>query len=446
MLLLGTVALGISAASFALIYTVVSQTVGATQDRLLSAAIASIVDKLYTEDKEFSLDLPYDTFSLLGAIGEDRVFYKISRRDETITGYEDLPSVSKPGSLLKPTFGEFVYRNKTVRVAAANYPLIISGQTETITIHIAQTKNFEEATLRKIRENFIPLIVIFLLALILLALIAANLITKPLNQFANKIKRRGPNDLRDITQEVPEEIIPVLKSFNGLITKLRNTLQQTETFIAEAAHHIRTPLAVVRSESELALRKSKTPENRNHLRKIIRSVDQTNRSATQLLDHAMVLYRAERPEKVSLVLNECMSSLVQQFEPAASLKDVSINFASVVDIATTMKVDRNLFETAVRNLLDNAIKYSPAEKQIDIKCLTSRGKYKIEIRNEYNSIKKLKISDLFKKFKRGSNAREIAGSGLGLSIAREAIVASKGDLKIRQYDGNLVCATLTLPL
>jgi K+-sensing histidine kinase KdpD len=128
------------------------------------------------------------------------------------------------------------------------------------------------------------------------------------------------------------------------------------------------------------------------------------------------------------------------------LKDVNINFASVVDIATTMKVDRNLFETAVRNLLDNAIKYSPAEKQIDIKCLTSRGKYKIEIRNEYNSIKKLKISDLFKKFKRGSNAREIAGSGLGLSIAREAIVASKGDLKIRQYDGNLVCATLTLPL
>ena len=79
MLLLGTVALGLSAASYALIYTVVSQTVSATQDRLLSAAIASIVDKLYTEGTEFSLDLPYDTFSLLGAIGEDRVFYKIQR-------------------------------------------------------------------------------------------------------------------------------------------------------------------------------------------------------------------------------------------------------------------------------------------------------------------------------------------------------------------------------
>lgn len=107
-LLLGMVALGISAASYALIYTVVAQTVSATQDRLLSAAIASIVDKLYAEGKEISLDLPYDTFSLLGAIGEDRVFYKISNDKLSITGYDDLPTVSKPGSLLRPTFEEFV--------------------------------------------------------------------------------------------------------------------------------------------------------------------------------------------------------------------------------------------------------------------------------------------------------------------------------------------------
>ena len=108
-LLLGLVAIGISALSYALIYSVVAQTVTATQDRLLSAAIASIVDKLYAEDKEISLDLPYDTFSFLGAIGEDRVFYRISNNNISITGYDDLPSISKPGSLLRPTFEEIVY-------------------------------------------------------------------------------------------------------------------------------------------------------------------------------------------------------------------------------------------------------------------------------------------------------------------------------------------------
>ena len=77
---------------------------------------------------------------------------------------------------------------------------------------------------------------------------------------------------------------------NRFIKRLQNSLNKTEIFIAEAAHHIKTPLTVVKSESELALRKSKTPENRVHLRNIIRSVDQTSRSSIQLLEHAMVMY------------------------------------------------------------------------------------------------------------------------------------------------------------
>ena len=445
-LLLGIVAIGISGASFVLINSVVSQTVGATQDRLLSAAIASIVDKLYSEDNEISLDLPYDTFSLLGAMGEDQVFYKISDENTLITGYEDLPTISKPGNLLKPSFEEREYRGKTVRLAAANYPLIVAGQTRILTIQVAQTKNFQETTLQRINENFIPLVVIFLIALVLLAVIAANLITNPLNEFASKVKRRGPNDLRTISQEVPEEVGPLVESFNGLLTKLRNTLKQTETFISEAAHHVRTPLAVVKSESELALRKSKTPENREHLRKIIRSVDQTNRSATQLLDHAMVLYLAERPEATDLNLNECMEGLVQQLAPAAELKDIVINMNNHNIGKTTLKIDRNLFEIAIRNLLDNAIKYSPAEKQIDISCYIVRRHYKIEIRNEQKSDRKLQFSNLFKRFKRGSNAGDVTGSGLGLSIAHEAIVASKGELKIRQPHGDTICAIISLPL
>ena len=214
-LLLGIVAIGISGASFVLINSVVSQTVGATQDRLLSAAIASIVDKLYSEDNEISLDLPYDTFSLLGAMGEDQVFYKISDENTIITGYEDLPTISKPGNLLKPSFEEREYRGKTVRLAAANYPLIVAGQTRILTIQVAQTKNFQETTLQRINENFIPLVVIFLIALVLLAVIAANLITNPLNEFASKVKRRGPNDLRTIIQEVPEEVGPLLSLLTG---------------------------------------------------------------------------------------------------------------------------------------------------------------------------------------------------------------------------------------
>ena len=444
-LLLGCVAIGISGASYVLINSVVSQTVVATQDRLLSAAIASIVDNLYSEDGEVSLDLPYDTFSLLGAIGEDQVFYKISEKNTVITGYVDLPKIANPGNVLNPSFKQFQYRGKAIRLAAVNYPLIINGQTKIITILVAQTMNFQDITLQKISKNFIPIVIIFTLTLVLLALGAANLITNPLNEFATKVQRRGPNDLRKIIQVVPEEVIPLVEAFNDLLKKLRGTLRQTETFIAEAAHHIRTPLAVVKSESELALRKSRTPENREHLRQIIRSVDQTNRSATQLLDHAMVLYRAERPDKTGVMINNCMAGLLQQLAPAAALKDILIKVNDETTGEIFMEVDRNLFETAIRNLLDNAVKYSPVEKQICVNYSATKHHYKIEIKNERIGVKSLNFRGLLKRFKRGSNAAEVPGSGLGLSIANEAIMALKGDLKIFQSRGNTICATVSLP-
>ncbi|MEK9556581.1 MAG: ATP-binding protein, partial [Gammaproteobacteria bacterium] len=71
--------------------------------------------------------------------------------------------------------------------------------------------------------------------------------------------------------------------------------------------------------------------------------------------------------------------------------------------------------------------------------------YKIEIKNERIGVKSLNFRGLLKRFKRGSNAAEVPGSGLGLSIANEAIMALKGDLKIFQSRGNTICATVSLP-
>ena len=96
--------------------------------------------------------------------------------------------------------------------------------------------------------------------------------------------------MRKVEYPTPKELAPLVKSLNGFIIRLKTTLRQTETFISEAAHHIKTPLATVKAESELALYNSKTPENRVHLKNIIRSVDQTSRSSAQLLEHALVLY------------------------------------------------------------------------------------------------------------------------------------------------------------
>ena len=91
LLQLGVVAFVISISLFLLARQVIVQAVTATQDGLLNAAVQSIVDKITVIDGTVSLDLPYDTFSLLGAVGEDRIFYRIAENDRFLTGYEDFP-------------------------------------------------------------------------------------------------------------------------------------------------------------------------------------------------------------------------------------------------------------------------------------------------------------------------------------------------------------------
>lgn len=441
----GFVAIIISTFLFLIVRLVLAQAVTATQDGLLSAAVNSLVDNIYLIDSKVSLDLPYDTFSLLGAVGEDRIFYRVEENGKFLTGYEELAYQGDFGLLNEPAFSTLYFLNETFRAAAIEHIIFIGDDTRSLKIIIAQSQNFQTLVLKKISDNLIIVTLIFLVIALLLAFMTANLAISPINKFADDVKMRGPSDLRKVSDNVPAELIPLARSLNGFITRFRTALRQTETFIAEAAHHIRTPLAVVKSESELALRKSKTPENRDHLRKIIRSVEQTNRSASQMLDHAMVLYLTERPEKQLFPINRSLQDTVNQFIPAAELRDLEISFTSQIKPKQMVTLDRTLLETVFRNLLDNALKYSKEETEIQVIAIERNSLLEIRIINTTDRPERLNTSQIFQKFKRGSVSKDIIGSGLGLSIALEAANAIDAKITIKKQKGGTVCASLFLP-
>ena len=442
---LGFVAFAISLCVFLITRIVVSQAITATQDGLLTASIQSVIDKIYVVENTVSVDLPYDTFSLLGAVGEDRIFYRIDESGQFLTGYSDFPMPNKFGNIQEPEFSNLKYMGETLRMAAIENIVFAMDKPHELRIIIAQSQNFQKSIASRISSNLILITFFFFMIAILFAFLTANLTIKPIDLFAKDVKMRGPNNLRKVSVDVPTELRPLAQSLNEFISRFRSTLRQTETFIAEAAHHIRTPLSVVKSESELALRKSKTPENRERLRTIIKSVDQTNRSASQLLDHAMVLYRAERPEPEEFSIQHAISEIVTQFKLAADLRDLDLIFSTEVSAKKTVHLDRTLFETSVRNLLDNALKYALAETLIIVEFSQIKNNFRLTIKNEYLSAPFLDQKQLFKKFKRGEQTKEIIGSGLGLSIVMEAVSAIGASIDIRKIKGDIVCATLLVP-
>ena len=438
---LGIVTILIAFSLFFLLKNITNQIMTTTQDRLLTASLNSIIDKFYTSNKDISLDLPYDTFSLLGAISEDKLFYKIDYNDKFLTGYQKFPMVLKYGNLRKPIFYDLIFENEKIRVAAIKHSIYVNGKKNLLFIKIGQTLNFQSSISSQITNNLLLIILIFMVLSIILVLLATRIALQPITLLANDLNKRKPNDLTLVKNNVPIELAPLILSLNSFVKKFRGVLRTTETFVAEAAHHIRTPLAIVKSESEIAFLKSKTKSNREHLRNIIRSIDETNRYTTQLLDNAMVLYRLEKLEKENFSITKSLVHLINVFKPAAELKD--INFSTTFNFKSKFIVtDKLLFETAIRNLIDNSIKYAPIETNINLDYKFFNNIHEIKINNQINKKLNTSKSTLFKRFYRGQNSKNIVGSGLGLSLVNEIILGLNGQFKILKYKEKEFCISV----
>ena len=438
---LGIVSILIALSLFFLIKNIINQVMLTTQDRLLTASLNSIIDKFYTSNNDVSLDLPYDTFSLLGALSEDKLFYKVDYNDQFLTGYKKFPVVSKYGNLRKPKFYNLIFDNEKIRVAAIKHSIFVNGKNNSLFIKIGQTLNFQSSISNQITNNLLLIILIFLILSIILVLLATRLALQPIKLLANDLNKRKPNDLTLVKNNVPIELAPLVTSLNSFVKKFRGVLRTTETFVAEAAHHIRTPLAIVKSESEIAFLKSKTRSNREHLRNIIRSIDETNRYTTQLLDNAMVLYRLEKPEKQKFSITKSLFDLTNVFKPAADLKDINLitNFHFKNKFIIT---DKLLFDTAIRNLIDNSIKYAPIESNINLDYKFINNIHEIKIENHINNKLNTSKSNLFKRFHRGENSKNIIGSGLGLSLVNEIVLGLNGRFKLLKYKGKEFCISV----
>ncbi|WP_380053460.1 sensor histidine kinase N-terminal domain-containing protein [Falsihalocynthiibacter sp. SS001] len=430
----------LSLAFFLIVRAVAERAAADTQDNILMASATSIADALYSEQGSVAVELPYSALSMLGAISEDRVFYRVAVEDETLTGYGDLvPPRGASGS-----FATFTYKGENVRSVAISRVVSAGGIKKNVTVIVAQTRLGLAAISSRISVVAALVGLGFFLLATTLSLLAAQSTLAPLNRLTETVARRGPNDLRPVRTPAPNELVPLVEALNGFMARLKASLHQSEDFIAEAAHRVRTPLATVRAQAQVALRRSEQPENKAALRAMIRAVDESSRSAGQLLDHAMVSFRTDQLEVEELDLIELAKESVEHFLPTAELKDIQI-VEQYPEHALTLQGDNILLQNALRNLLDNAIKYAPAESTITV-AVTDGAERVVSVADEGRGIGNADLKTLTKRFSRGSNVEDVVGSGLGLTIADEVARAHGGRLELtRNMKGPGTCVSLIFP-
>ena len=409
------------------------------QDSILGASVTSILDAAAIRNGNVEIDIPYASFSMLSTPSDDRIFYAIYQNDSFLSGYPELPLSTVPGR--DNAFQSIMYQGEAVRLVTASRTLIGSNKRIQIRVSLAQTQDALSGTLDQISRTAALFGAGFFALVAILSFWATSTTIGQLNRLTHSVTRRGPQDLRPFEKPVPVEMAPLVTSLNSLMGRLDYSLKQSEDFIAEAAHRVRTPLATVRSYAEATLQRVDKEENRQAVRSMIRAIDESSRAAGQLLDHAMITFRADHLERQDIDLVALVHELVVRLTPIAEMKDLDLRLKSDAQVAYSG--DPVLIQNAVRNLIDNAMKYAPRDGTVAI-FVSAKPNVQIRVCDSGKGFPTEEVNTLATRFKRGKNAEGTIGSGLGLTIAMDVAQAHGGDLHLSNQPEGGACALLSL--
>lgn len=425
-----------------IVQSVARQVAQESQDNILAASALSVMDSARSVEGEITVDLPYSALSMLDSVTHERVFYAIWLGQEHLTGYADLPR-PQSNDVNKPSFLSDIFLGEEVRIAAVRRPFSTDTGHAFLEVSVAQTLAGQREKLTRISRMSLGIGAGFFVLCAVAALIVARSTIRPLDRLTASVSRRGPKDLRPVAAPVPQEMVPLVASLNRFMLRLQSSLNRSEDFIAEAAHRVRTPLAIVRTKAEIIQRRVEKPENREAIREMIHAIDDSSRTAGQLLDHAMVAFRLDNLAQEKIDLSSFLHETVERLRPISEIKDIDIK-VSATDSAV-VKGDTILLQSALHNLLDNAIKYSPAGARVEVALRRDDDGLRLSVKDTGPGYPDLENDRLTGRFERGKNADGIVGSGLGLTIAKDVVEAHGGQLELRNNPGGGACASLLFP-
>jgi two-component system sensor histidine kinase QseC len=237
---------------------------------------------------------------------------------------------------------------------------------------------------------------------------------RDLRGFATAVRQRSFDDLSRIpTDRTPRELAPLSESLNHLLGKLERSLAQERLFTDNAAHELRTPLAALGVQVAVA-RNAKTPDERDAmLDDLGHGVERSSRLLDQLLTLARIRHIPADSQPVNLY--QAASETIQAAYAKARTKSVELSLSGAED--AVISVRRPLLDLLIGNLVDNAIKYSPAGGEVAVTIAKAQGIYILTLRDHGPGIPSSERENVFTRFYRVKGNTE-PGSGLGLSIVR----------------------------
>ena len=444
-------------------------------DASLLQASRSLARQLKPIGNGLLIDFPRAAQDVLEADPADKLLYMVSSPPgQFILGNQSLPApvlsttdtVSGAPALDTPYFydGTMPLLGRAALQAPTGQPLRLvalylrfgdeANAPQTMLVQVARSSaNREELAQRILVDMLLPMSsLVLLMTLIVWLGIRKGL--APLARLRQQVEGRDPTDLAPLQlASAPRELWSLATAINTLLAAVQNTVATQKRFIGDAAHQLRTPLAGLKSQTEIALQSSADPELRARLQRVH---DSATRSA-HLVNQMLTLARAE-PESVMTQdrkrfdLQRMAQALTAEWVPRALRLNIDLGLDEQPRQPVWVQANEMLIREALNNLIDNALHYAGKGSQVTVRVTTALSEQNgmspphalMQVSDTGPGIDPTQLPRVFERFVRATDSGN--GCGLGLPIVKEIVERHHGQVSLESIEPHGLCVSVRLPL
>jgi two-component system OmpR family sensor kinase len=334
------------------------------------------------------------------------------------------------------------------RAFVRKFPL--KGQTHTLVI--LQSLNPQKEMLEEVRQTFAWVIPIAILLASVGGYFLARKSLAPVVAMSSQAGRIGAENLHERLpiQNAKDELGSLAASFNELLERVDQSFERQRRFMSDASHELRTPAAILRGESEVAL--SRAERSAEEYRESLAVLHAEAQRLTQIVEDLFTLTRADAGQyplsPKDFYLDELAADCAHATRSLALAKQITLTCEVREELP--IRADEALLRRMILNLLDNAIKYTPRGGRVSLSCERDGSEYALNVTDTGSGIPTELQQRVFERFFRVDKARtrsetDGGGAGLGLSIARWIAEAHSGRLLLARSDSSGSTFTALLP-
>ena len=408
-------------------------------DKLLAGAAFEITRALSVSDGAVTVDLPVSAFEILALAPEDRVFYRVVLPGgETLTGYDALPAPAAAGEAVQ--FYGAAFRGAPIRLAATRRAFVERAFAGEVEVIVGQTLRARSALAWDIARKALAIVSIVGLVLAALSVLAVRASLGPLRRIERALSERDPLDLTPLDVAPPAEVRAMVGAIDRFMARLAQRVAAMQTLLADATHQLRTPIAALRAQAELAVDEEDSAQLRSITTRIHRRAVGLSRLADQLLNQAMVIHRADAAARARVDLRQVAITVSEEADHDLFASDATLRL-DLSEEPVWVEGDAFSLVEATKNLVINAFRHGETPVTLEVRLEAGQGA--IAVIDEGPGISAPERARIGERLARSTHRPESAG--IGLAIVQAVAEAHGGRLGFDRDSARGFRARLTLP-